>query len=51
MTKDEIKKILEQRLTFLSRIDWSDDITDICNVTEEMINLSTYLLSLDQHSA
>lgn len=46
MTKDEIKKILEQRFVFLSEVGWSD-IADICNITEEMINLSTYLLSLD----
>lgn len=50
MTKDEIKKILEQRLVFLSEAGWYD-VTDICNITEEMINLASYLISLDQHSA
>ena len=46
MTKEEIKKILEQQLQLLSEVEYQD-VTDVCNATEAMINLTSCLASFD----
>ena len=44
--KEEIKKILEQQLQLLSEVEYHD-VTDVCNATEAMINLTSCLASFD----
>ena len=46
MTKEEIKKILERQLQLLSEVEYHD-VTDVCNATEAMINLTSCLASFD----